>query len=354
MSLAQFLRTDDPSWMRALELCEHDIYHLPAYASLEADWIKAEAMAFRFDNDRYTMVLPLLVRPTPGGIGFDAVTPYGYSSPVFTHGAPFEFMNEALQAYQAAALERGLITTFMRLHPILLEDLQGIIVKVSAGSWTQIARGVTLTMPLSGEHDVWIKTVSNSHRRAIQRLLRNGCVFLLDSDEAWNSFPKIYRSTMERVGAMKSYYYSDEYLAGFRHDLSQYVHCGAVLDPAGEVMSAGLFTNVSGILQYHLGGTEEKFTKHSPLKLLFSSMRNWAQEHKMKHFHLGGGLGSAKDSLYEFKQQFGGDTLTFRTVSVVHDEKAFMRECDHWCELAQVKLVESNGFFPPYRAPNGK
>ena len=91
MSLSRFLTTDDPLWIQALELCEHDVYHLPAYASLEAGWLKAEAMAFRFDTQRGVMLLPLLVRPTPSGKGLDAVTPYGYSSPVFTHGAHFEF-----------------------------------------------------------------------------------------------------------------------------------------------------------------------------------------------------------------------------------------------------------------------
>jgi hypothetical protein len=261
-------------------------------------------------------------------------------------------MIEALRAYQTAALEIGLITTFMRLHPILLEDLRGIAT-VSAGSWTQTARGVTVTMPLVGDHDIWIRKVAGGHRLAIRRLLRYGSQFIIDSDQAWNAFPDIYRSTMERVGATKSYYYSDEYLAGFRHKLSDYVHCGAVIDSSGVVMCAGLFTSVSGILQYHLSGTKKEYAKHAPMKLLLSSMRNWAQEHKIKHFHLGGGLGSVKDSLYEFKQQFGGETLTFRTVSVVHDEEAYMRECLNWCAHALVGSVESNGFFPPYRAPYG-
>ena len=352
MSLSRFLTTDDPLWIQALELCEHDVYHLPAYASLEAGWLKAEAMAFRFDTQRGVMLLPLLVRPTPSGKGLDAVTPYGYSSPVFTHGAHFEFMVEALLAYQAAAVGKSLVTTFMRLHPILLEGL-GSISNLPLGRWMETAQGVTVTMPLVGDHDTWLSTVAGGHRLAIRRMLRNGCMFIVDSDEAWNAFPNIYRSTMERVGAKKTYYYSDEYLARFRHELSDYVHCGAVLDSAGEVMCAGLFTSVSGILQYHLSGTKEKFSKQAPMKLLLSSMRNWAQEHKIKHFHLGGGLGSTRDSLYEFKQQFGGETLTFRTVSVVHHEEAFRFECEHWCAQVQIESVQPNGFFPPYRAPYG-
>jgi hypothetical protein len=155
---------------------------------------------------------------------------------------------------------------------------------------------------------------------------------------------------MERIGASKSYFYSDEYLAGFRHQLSKYVHCGAIIDPIGEVTCAALFTSVSGIIQYHLSGTKVEFTKQAPMKLLLSNMRNWAQEHQMKYFHLGGGLGSGRDHLFEFKQRFGGETLMFRTVSVVHNEKAFKRESDIWHSRLQGSTVESNGFFPPYRA----
>ena len=240
MSLSRFLQTDDSLWMQALELCEHDIYHLPAYASLESDWIKAEPLAFRYDNAQYTMLLPLLVRPTPGAMGFDAVTPYGYSSPVFTQDAPIEFMIEALVAFQTAALQQGFITTFMRLHPLLHSEL-GCISMVTTGSWTQTVRGNTVTMPLDGENEEWLGRVAKGHRLDICKLIDKGCTFILDSDEAWNAFPLIYRSTMERIGAEKGYCYSDEYLAGFRHKLSEYVHCGALLDSAGEVMCAGLY-----------------------------------------------------------------------------------------------------------------
>ena len=353
MSLSRFLRTDDSLWTHALEFCDHDLYHLPAYASIEAGWIDAEAMAFYYDNTRYTMLLPLLVRPTPGGMGFDAVTPYGYSSPVFTQDAPIEFMIEALVAFQTAALQQGLITTFMRLHPLLQSNL-GCISMVTAGSWTQTDRGNTVTMPLDGDNDVWLGRVAKGHRLDICKLIGNGCTFILDSDEAWNAFPLIYRSTMERIGAEKGYCYSDEYLDRFRHKLSEYVHCGALLDSGGEVMCAGLFTSVSGILQYHLSGTKGEYTKQAPMKLVLSNMREWAKEHGIKHFHLGGGLGSGRDSLFEFKQRFGGELLTFQTVSVVHDEKAFRHECDNWCEQGQARSFDSNGFFPPYRAPYGK
>ena len=353
MSLSRFLRVDDPSWMQVLDLCDHDIYHLPTYASLEAAWIQAEPVAFRFDNNKYTMLLPLLLRPTPSGMGFDAVTPYGYSSPVFTHGAPLEFMIEALFAFQKAAEGRGLITTFIRLHPIFLEDL-GCVDTVPAGSWTQTVRGNTVTMPLNGDHDEWLGRVAKGHRFDICKLNGSGCMFILDSDEAWNAFPSIYRSTMERIGASKEYCFSDEYLAAFRQQLFRYVHCGAVVDPHGEVMCAALFTSVSGIVQYHLSGTKAEFIKQAPIKLVLSNMRKWAKENKMKHFHLGGGLGSGSDSLFEFKQRFGGEAMTFRTVSVVHNKQAFRRECENWCSHAQVESFESNGFFPPYRVPHGK
>ena len=345
-----FLTPENTSWAQALKYCYHDFYHLPAYVSLEAGWHNAKPLAFRYDSGGNTMLLPLLVRPTPAGTGVDAVTPYGYSPPVCTYGASEQFLVEGLSAYQRAAIDKGHVTTFMRLHPIVCEKLP-LRESFANGKWTQTDRGFTVNMPLDQDYDSWLASLNKGQRYDIRRLHREGCRFLMNTDEAWDSFPDIYTKNMERIGASDHYLYSVKYLEELQARLDGNIYCCAVADSNGEVMCAALFTSVSGILQYHLSGTKLKFSKLAPTKLLLTKMREWAKENQIEHFHLGGGFGSGEDTLYNFKKRFGGDRLTFRTVSVIHDQEAFTRECEAYYKKNSEPV--NNDFFPPYRAPTG-
>jgi hypothetical protein len=350
MSNSRFILPDDPAWEAALARCEHDLYHLPAYAELEGGWIGAEPIAFCFERAGHKMLLPLLERPTPAGTGTDAVTPYGYSPPVFSAAAPERFIADAFRGFQDAAQARGLISTFIRLHPMLCPSLPAPG-EQSAMQWVQTARGSTVTMPMEEEPETWLKSVASGHRLDLRKLTRDGCRFVLDTDAAWQAFPAIYRSTMQRIGARPAYFYSDDYLAAFRERLAGHVHCAAVEDADGEILCASLFTRVDGLLQYHLSGTRAEFIRRAPSKLLLAQMREWARERGIRRFHLGGGYGSGRDALFEFKHRFRGESLTFRTVSIVHDADKFRQECEAWKGRAHAPLAGPEGFFPPYRVP---
>jgi hypothetical protein len=350
VSKFRFLNLNSPEWLQTLSHCEHDVYHLPEYASLEAKWIRAEAIAFHYEAAESQMLLPLLVRPTPAGFGLDAVTPYGYSSPVFSRGATSDFRAAALEQFHVAAIEKGIISTFVRLHPLLFPDLPSLSPSLQR-DWNAVERGITATMPIQLTEEEWFKGLAGGHRAGIRKLLRAGCTVEIDTDRAWKSFPEIYRQTMQRVGAAAAYFYSDEYVANFRDSLGYATRCVAVLSADGDVMATGLFTHVSETLQYHLSGTAEPFLTMAPMKLLLYGAWKWAAENNVKSFHLGGGLGSKRDSLFEFKSQFGGKEIAFRTVSIVHDRKSFLAECNSWLSKSEQQLAPPDGFFPPYRAP---
>lgn len=350
MSRSCFIGPADPVWPAVLAGCEHDLYHLPAYAELEGKWIGAEAIAFLYEGKRHNLLLPLLERATPAGAGTDAVSPYGYSPPVFSRGAPESFITEGFRAFHEAAKARGLISTFIRLHPILCSELPELGRKGDM-QWVQVARGSTVTMPMADDAELWLKGVAKGHRLDLRKLGREGCRFVLDTYAAWTEFPAIYRATMERIGARPAYFYSDEYLAAFRDRLDGHVHCAAVESSDGEILCASLFTLVDGLLQYHLSGTRPEYFRRAPTKLLLAEMREWARAQGIRRFHLGGGYGSGRDTLFEFKHRFGGDALTFRTLSIVHDANKFKAECEAWKARSGVPLAGREGFFPPYRAP---
>ncbi len=345
-----FIETEDPRWLKCLKTSQHDLYHLPAYAQLEAEWVGARAIAYLYRENDATMLLVLLERPLPSGDGTDVVSPYGYSSPVVSPQGDEAFLNRALSAYDEAARARGILSTFIRLHPIFRSELPALQHGTDMRRF-QIARGSTVTMPMADEPELWLKGLASGHRFDLRKLKRNGCRFVIDTDNVWSAFPHIYRTTMERIGAQSAYFYTDEYLAAFRERLDGHVHCAAIQDADGEIMCASIFTLVNGLLQYHLSGTRPQYFHQAPTKLLLAEIREWARNRGIRLFHLGGGYGSGRDKLFEFKHRFGGQELTFRTVSIIHDAKKFEAECEAWKARYRAQLAGPEGFFPPYRMP---
>jgi len=343
-----FLDIEDSRWTETLAACSHDLYHLPAYARLEAQWIDAEPSAFVYQDRDHSLLIPLLIRATPGGEFRDAVTPYGYSPPVASFGASAEFIEEALAAFDKQAAAQGLISTFMRLHPLLVPELH---LSDSLSSWCLVQRGQTVAMPLSDARPDWERSLVKGHRYDLRHLSKSGCSVVMDSEEAWDAFPAIYRDTMERIGAGSAYFYSDDYLRRFRETLGANAICCMVRDAVGKIMCAAIFTRVGDMVQYHLSGTVAAFARQAPNKMMLAGVREWCRDQGIGHFHLGGGFGGGSDSLFKFKRRFGGDPLPFRTVSAVHDAEAFAHECQLWQAESEKELAGLEGFFPPYRAP---
>jgi len=351
MNEGVFIETTDPRWAAQLSVSPHDLYHLPAYATLEADWTGARAIAFLYRENRANMLLVLLEKSLPGGEGTDVVTPYGYSCPVMSPGSDAAFLQRALIAYHNAARDRGILTTFMRLHPLLAPEIENPP-QLPCGSWVQEQRGATLAMPLDGDEHTFLRHMASGHRADVRRLSNANARLVIDTADVWNAFPDIYRHTMEKVGASAGYYYSDDYIGKLRRELDGIVHCVGIADKDGELMCAALFTEVGPILQYHLSGTAEGYTRQAPMKMLLAGMRDWAVDRRISWFHLGGGLGGARDSLYYFKQKFGGPEFPFRTVSIVHDNEQYNAHVARLARVQNVDLTKKCSFFPRYRAPD--
>ena len=84
--------------------------------------------------------------------------------------------------------------------------------------------------------------------------------------------------------------------------------------------AAALFVETSGIVQYHLAGSDERYSRDRPTKILMNAVRSWAQERGDVRLHLGGGVGGADDSLMHFKAGFSDERHVFQTLRVVVDE----------------------------------
>jgi hypothetical protein len=163
--------------------------------------------------------------------------------------------------------------------------------------------------------------------------------------EGLEGFAQAYRETMARVGASSYYLFSEEYFESLRDALGEHLHLG-VVRASGEVIAGALFTECQGIVQYHLGGTRDRFLPGNPIKLLFHEAAKWFKARGNRWLHLGGGVGGNQDSLMHFKLGFSPHTVAFETWRVIVNPERY----EHLvAQAGNVATDAAVGFFPAYR-----
>ena len=143
------------------------------------------------------------------------------------------------------------------------------------------------------------------HRRVVRKAVTAGVEATAQlAPESLAGFAALYEQTMERQEADGFYYFPPEYWRALETSLRGHV----VLFEAGDDAKL-LCLHAPPWLHYHLGASSDAGRKLGASTLLFLEAARWAQELGYTRFHLGGGVGGARDSLYEFKLRFdpGGE-----------------------------------------------
>ncbi|HLO36688.1 MAG TPA: GNAT family N-acetyltransferase [Candidatus Deferrimicrobium sp.] len=335
------------AWGAFLRDVEHDIYHLPGYVALSAaleeprEHPEARAIVAR-DGDR-AMLLPVVIRDVPGEDGLrDAVSPYGYPGPLFQGDVDTTFVADASAAIVARLRDEGVISLFVRTHPLINRELGGL-----ATIGTIVEHGETVSIDLTASTEAIWSATQSGHRNEINRAIRAGARARLDPDWAHEAaFVELYRATMHRLGASVRYLFGPDYVRSLRAVLGPRLHL-CVVDIDGAIAAAGLFTETCGIVQYHLSGSDPAFARQYPTKLMLHYVRGLMKERNDRVLHLGGGLQGEEDSLFRFKAGFSNQRQPFRTWRVVVDP-------DRYATLVRATYptadpADTSGFFPLYR-----
>ena len=252
----------------------------------------------------------------------DVVTPYGYGGP--TGGGFWD-------AYEDWARERGVVSTFVRFHP-LLANQQGAPIHVEQLAPTVAWRVEPGRDLLAGLHF--------KHRNKVRKAENAGATVAAAS--GLGDFVELYEDTMRRIDADPFYLFEPAYweLLG-ELPLARF---DAAID--GEVVASALCLASPPWLHYHLSGTTDKGRETGASTLVLLEAANWAQANGYERFHLGGGLGGKADSLHHFKARFDPEGLVEAAVGkAIHDEAAYR-------ELSGGE-AGYEGFFPAYRRPSG-
>lgn len=338
---ADVIGPGDERWAAFLNGARHDFYHLPGYVQLSADQTDGEARAVIVADGPRSLLLPVVLRPIPGS-RLDAASPYGYSGPLALGTDDRAWLGAALVEAEQALRRLGVVSLFVRSHPLLNA------VPLAAGG-VLVRHGETVSIDLTKPLDVLVSQTRRDHRRDIKRALRAGHAARWDEEWAHlETFHRIYRQTMDRVGADPFYQFGDVYFDRLRHALGESLRlCLVEID--GSVAAAALFAETCGIVQYHLSGTDPAFLRDRPTKLMIDFVCRWAKERGDSRLHLGGGVGAQADSLMLFKAGFSPDRHGYFTLRAVIDEAEYARLAG----VGRGSLDLATGFFPAYRGPAG-
>lgn len=357
---SSLIEPTDARWQSVLEQCRHDFYHLPGYVELEASRVGGAPRAFYAEESGFFFFLPMVLRPLivndkplPGyETAMDAVSPYGYPCPLILapdeKTADSEFILAALESFRTTMQNHGICSMFVRLHPLLNEHNADI---ATLGSLNE--HGQTVWIDLSvGEEELWRQTRA-TYRNNIVNLKKNGLVAEMDSNlDNLERFVEVYDTTMREVNAADWYFFGIEYFRKMKEALGPRLSLCVVRD-GDSISSAGLFTECSGIVQYHLSGSDPNARYRDSAKLMLDFAKSWAKARGNTQFHFGGGFGSQNDNLFFFKSGFSKMRATFCSWRLIFDSEIYSAAVQAWESKSKIKADNVNGYFPAYRKPFG-
>lgn len=345
----EFIKPNDVRWRTVLKNTPHDIYHLPEYLEFASRFEGGLPTAFYAQTNGTTLLIPLLLRELPASLSTsaslrDATTPYGYPAPLVYPSSDSETIRQLFKAFQYTAKNQGIISAFLRLHPLIPFPLDML-----ASYGKVIHHGQTVWVDLSIKtEDAWAQ-IRHGHQDNVRQLIENGFQTVLDDWSFYGEFINLYRETMKRLSASEFYIFSNNYFEELRQELEEHVHLCAVVAPSGEIACAGLFFTVCNIVQYHLSGSAASYSKYAPTKLMLDFMRRWSKEQGYRYYHLGGGVGGEQDSLFNFKAGFSKLRGEFHTCRMVLDQNQYDQVVDLWKSVCK-DLKPSSDYFPLYRS----
>jgi len=332
----------------------YDFYHLSSYHNIAELRGEGKAYLFVYKENGQFIAVPFLLRPIlrieglkeRGKSLFDVTSVYGYVGPV--SNIPTK-KNDILSKFGEALLdifkEKSVVTAFSRLHPIWRNNYF-----LKLGDLIRLGKTVSIDLSLSLEDQ--FRLFRDNHKRDIKKLRSMNIKVYLDNDWKYlEDFIKTYKATMHRAKALEYYFFDKQYFLLLKKYFGKNLKL-FVAEYDGQIIGSGLFSICNSIVQYHLGGINPDFSKISPLKIILDEVRIWATGQKAKLFHLGGGVGSYEDSLYNFKAGFSDRYHQFYVWKLVVNPSIFeelKKTHENWRQENQWELINPD-YFPPYRS----
>lgn len=328
-----------------------DIYYLNEYAKsfqLHGDGVP---ILMYYQRDEVRLCYVMMQEDISGfsplskcleiGQYYDWTTPYGYGGPLIDGEITREWMEGFIEELGYWCQSHNIVSQFFRFHPLLQNQ------KLFENVFDVVYMKNTVYIDTATEELIF-KNMTPNNRNMVRKAIKNGIEIVTDKGDRVEDFRRIYEATMQNNQAEGYYYFQPEYFSCLNQEMKDnIIYFYAIYQ--GIPISASLFFYNNQYMHYHLSGTLPKYRKLAAANLLLSEAANWAADHSIKKFHLGGGV-EIEDSLLTFKKHFNRNgLLDFCIGRSIFDKEAF----DRLVELRKANDIDfddSKPFLIKYRA----
>lgn len=350
--LSAFTLDETDEWNALVKKYQrNDVYYLSNYTKAlrvhgdgepillhyEAENIKAMNVVMKrdiADDKRFKDKLP-------ANTFYDFATPYGYGGFLIEGTITPSALQALADEYSVFCAQEGIISEFVRFHPLLqnAEDAKSF--------YDVIQLGKTVTVPLASQHEIW-ENLNTNKKRWVKKAREAGVEICTGREPAlFLEFKQMYEKTMRKNRAGHYYFFSEVFYQSILQELpDQSIIFYAVYKGRKVAMVLVIYGN--SWMHHHLSASEEAFQHLAPTNLLMYEAACWGCEQGLQSFHMGGGVGSNEDSLYQFKRGFNKNSHTHFSVGrKIMNEEVY----NHLVEMRRKEegFDESALFFPLYR-----
>ncbi|MBU3190615.1 GNAT family N-acetyltransferase [Clostridium bowmanii] len=258
---------------------------------------------------------------------YDIETAYGYGGPIL-NCSDGEFMKDLEECFIDYCKKNNIVAEFVRFHPLIKNE------KLLNNNIDIIHNRTTVWLDLTKRlEEIWDQDIISKNRNMIRKAEKNG--LHVEESKDFETFNKIYNSTMNKVHADSYYYFNDSYYETIK-DNNNYILLNVKKDNL--VIASAIFMGYGDYFHYHLAGSLKEYLKFAPNNLLLWEAIKYAQKKGYKKMHFGGGLtNSIEDNLFKFKSSFSKECADFYIGKRIHNQEVYDYLIRKWEEKNNEK-----------------
>lgn len=321
----------------------YDVYYLSGYVIPFMHHGDGRPKLLYYNVEGLRAIYVFMVRDTDIEDLYDSTTPYGYGGILFDGDVNERSVATFWNIFSGFMQEIGIVDDFVRYHPVLgnAEPLRAV------ANVTDLGR--TVALDLSSPEVIW-ENLTSKKRGKIRKAQKNGIQIFHGQDiKLFKDFIPIYDVTMDKDNASGYYYFDQKFFELLHEGLrDHYEMFYAMID--GKIIMMAIMLYCNGQMHYHLSGSLPEYRNLEPNNLLLYEAALWGCEKELKTLHLGGGVGSGNDSLFEFKKGFNRNAdLQFSIGRHIFDQAAYDQLVKNKKNNCPGLNLDS-AFFPLYMA----